>query len=437
MSFIAMFFMRSFSIKFSIEILFYFVFKFILPFCCFYCKISSIFILLQSECFLSQNKTELNDMAVECLFKILEKMDFHDLLEMAQTSHYFKILARDVFRRKLSSKTVSIVAEFTKGPRQPIRESSSLIAFENYENTELLFRNFGTEIKRIELKFRYVEPKQRSQIHQLIEKYCSRSLLSLTLNIVDKNTLEHFTVPFERVENVTIACELTPAKNDLRLNQIFPKLRRLNLNNINLHDSDVLNITFPHLQHVWLTISILSDIYSPIVDLFTRNPQIRDLTLIYCNSFDYIKLASEHLPNLESLQLNLEILGDDYTGPKIYFNNVKTVKMIWGEFDFTDAIGFDQLESLDLRCNNCVRFVTQFTNLTKLQLVQEEIEENDFLRLCGELPNLNELTITSLSNIDEQTILQLVNGCKNLRKLNVRLNYDDFFDAQNKRFSDN
>lgn len=376
-------------------------------------------------------------MSVECMLQILENLEYRDLLAMSRTNHYFGILARDVFRRKLSSKTIEIVAPFTKGIQHPIYETSSSIMLENLQLVRLSLRIFGAEIKKIQLRFYSLDPEQRREIHHLINKYCSDSLTSLILNKCDEDTLAYFAIPLEKVESITIDGELKSVSEGLKFNEIFPALRRLSMNDVNI-DSEVLNIEFQHLTHFTLTISFLNDIYKQIEVFIKRNSQIKDLTLIYCNSFDYIKLASEHLPNLERLQMNLGILGSEYTGSKIHFDSVKSLEMNWGEYDFTDILEFSQLESLELTCagEEGTKFATQFNNLRKLELIQRELEKDDVLKLSN-LSNLKELTISSLSEIQEDTIWQLINRMEKLEKFKLKLSYGDHFDALNYQFGDN
>lgn len=353
---------------------------------------------------------------------------------MAQTNQYFEILSRGVFRRMMSSKTIEIMVPFTKGLGHPIPESDSHITLENYEYIEKTLQIFGHEIKKIDLKFQSSAPDQQNVIHQLIEKCCSKTLISLA----STNSLTYFTVPFEKVKNVTFVGALKSTGNGLKLNQIFPKLCRLDVHSIDLHDCEVLDIEFPQLTRFTLTIPLLNDIYSNIEKFIKKNSQIRYLTFIHCNSFNYIKLINEHLPNLETLQLNLDILSEEYTGPKIHFDRVKNLKMNWGQYDFSGVVEFDQLlESLELTCDGVegINFATKFENLTRLQLVVREIDDDDILKLSQKLKNLTELTISSLSEIDENTIFQLVEQSKRLENFKLSLSYVDHFKALINRFS--
>lgn len=361
-------------------------------------------------------------------------LEYEDLLNMAQTNLYFEELARDIFRRKKSPKTIEI-APFVS--YIPFREMRFSIPLQNYELVQKSLKSFGHEIRKIDLRSNLITPIQRHQIHRLMEQYCSQSLTSLFLNVCDERTFDYFQFPLEKVENLTIGGELKSAKNGLKLNQIFPGLRQLSIFGIitNIQDSDLLNITFPHLISFMVSLSFSSSFYLHIADFIKLNSQIQDLTIEFCDSFDYIKLASEHLPNLDRLDFSLQILQEIYTGPKIYFDSVKTVKMIWGEFDFTDAIGFNQLESLEIKCVNCVNFVTQFSNLTHLHLDQDGLGNNDILHIRKNLTNLKELIIWSLSNFDERTIIKLVNGNEKLEKLKMILRNTDYFEALNNQFS--
>lgn len=368
------------------------------------------------------------------MLKIFEKLEYHALLEIAQTNHYFDVLARDVFRRKLSSKLIKIATPFTKGLLHPIPETRSQITLESYKYFVQSFHFFGAYIKNLELSFNPFEnyaliPEERRRIHQFVEKYTAKSLISLILKGCDKNTFTYFRIPFENVESLTITGELNSIENGLKLNETFPRLRQLNLNDIEIRDSEVLNITFPYCIQFSLTISFLNDIYSTVEEFFKLNSKIEDLTFYYLNSYDYIKLASESLPHLERLQLNLGILSEEYSGARIHFDSIKTLKMDWGFYDFSDVMSFDQLESLELKCADCVDFAIQFTNLTQFHLIQREIEDADILKIGENLTKLKELSISSLSDVDERTIFELVERGNKLQKFNLKLYYENHFDA--------
>lgn len=394
-------------------------------------------------------------MTVDLLLIILEHLTFLDLLDVAQTSKYFAFLSSYVFRQKLAHKTIEI-GSFNKGITELLEldigselesaevgtkakaETKTTIVLENYDLVLSTFQTFGADIKNLKIDFRAMAPEIRHQIYQLITRYCSDTLKSLYLNQCDENTLSNFVVPMTGLEVLTMTSVLGSSKNSFQLNEIFPNLVQLNLQDVNILDSNVLDVNMPRLTQFSVTVSIIHvEIYEIIETFIKRNAQIRDLSLNYINSFNYLKLASGHLKDLERLQLNLAILTEDYTGPKIHFGNVKHLKMNWGSFDFSDVLSFNELESLDLTGDGseCSEFAGQFgSHLTELHLGQRDIEQQDSLSLVEKLPKLEELFISSASDFEEEDIFQVIEASHNLQKFTLKFHYGDFYDALRKRF---
>lgn len=222
-----------------------------------------------------------------------------------------------------SSKSIEIVLPYTEDSWHSIVEIRSGLTFESYDLIEQTFEIFGNLIKNIELRKYSAEDddwytdyyddyhtEQHRKIYQLIYKYCSESLIALKLNQCDENTLTYFTIPLEKVENVTISGELKSADEGLKLNQIFPRLQRLTLELIEqIYDSGVLDVTFPHLTHFSVLFWYSNDIPLYIDEFFKRNSQIQDLVLLQLLSCDIVESASEHLPNLKFLNFKFNRLN--------------------------------------------------------------------------------------------------------------------------------
>lgn len=382
-------------------------------------------------------ESELTSMSVECVLMVLEELNFHDLLDIAQTNQYLSILAADVFRRKLSSKTIEIVEPFAKGSLDQVRESSTQITLENFELVQLTFRIFGSEIRKFEFGFRKIAFELRRKIHKLINTHCAESLDSVFLNKCDADSLGNFMMPLKNVHHLTVKGELKSVKRALKMNEIFPNLQQLDLHDVNILDAEVLDVTFPQLTHLKVTISFLYDIYSYVEKIIKRNPQIQDLSLIYCNSFDYIRMASENLKNLGSLELNLELLSEEYDGPKIHFESVRQLKMNWGRFDFTDVLSFSELQSIHLSCygGEGIEFAAQFPELTEFHLNQQELEGEDVLKLSDKLPNLKSLSISSPSEIDDEIIFKLIENSQKMEQLQLTTSSEQVYKALNGKFA--
>lgn len=332
-------------------------------------------------------------MNVDCLLMILETMNFSELVNMSQANNHFAILADNVFKRRFAEKTIKLVGPFSKDSSNGLTETSDEITFQNYNLALAVLLKFGRRIKHLDINYKHISTDQRQEINELINRQSFQSLVSLALRKLDDTVLQKFQYPFANVQNVTITGELRTSNNASKLRELFPAVRRLNLTDLNVHDVNILDVELPQLKHLTVEIPILSDMSEAIEKLEKRNPQITELTMYYCTSFDYLQMASQNLPNLESLKVNLEILGDEYSGGKIHFPNVKKLATNWGEFDFTKVIKFDELNELDLTCEACegAKFAAQSKNLNHLHLSQHSLKETEV--------NLSELSIDHMTNV--------------------------------------
>lgn len=363
-------------------------------------------------------------------------MNFHELLKMAQTNKHFSVLADNIFKRKFTGKSIKIVGPFLKDTNTGLHESDDEIIFENYSLAVTALRKFGHRIKHLNINYQHISNDQRHEISTLIAEQSSNSLISITLQKLNENVLQNFRKPFKSVENLTVTGELKMSGDSLKLNELFPAIRRFNLKDVNVFDVDVLDVEFPKLEHLTVEIPILSDMTEAIEKLEKRNPHIKELNMYYCTSFDYLKMASENLPNLESLQVNLEILGDEYNGTKIHFPNVKKLATNWGEYDFTKIFLFEELSELDISCEACegAKFAAQSKHLNHLHIAQHSLKDTEILELNEKLPNLSELSIDNMTNVRDRTIFELVDGNKKLKKFHLGLSDDALCDTLTQHF---
>lgn len=104
----------------------------------------------------------------------------------------------------------------------------------------------------------------------------------------------------------------------MKLNEIFPGLRRLTLDSIRVSDPSIFDTKFRHLKHVKIRFSPPLDGEAPslnesteddslkvtkiaIQNLFEKNPQIKDVVLVHCTK-DYVRMVEKMLPTLDTLQ---------------------------------------------------------------------------------------------------------------------------------------
>lgn len=318
----------------------------------------------------------------------------------------------------------------------------------------VVLQKFGHLIKNIEINYDDIDMDQSNEISELLAEHCSNSLISMELIQWDKSALKIFKIPFTSVQNLTIHGDLklkssafyNPfSKKAMKLNKMFPELRQLNLNHMFVSMPSVLGVKFPALE----TVSIIffpQPFNEPRVDYFTKtkpameslfanNPHIRRLSLSNCNSFDYLKIASNHLLNLEQIDVDFVPLKEHDFEMKIAFPNVKKLQVKMSKrIDFFKTSSFGQLKELNLlrSGSKCNSLPLENLSLTNLTIHGFSLQYGKLLEFNEKTPNLEELLIASESKIDANSIVEYLKGNQNLKKLTFSSSDQILFDVLSK-----
>lgn len=357
------------------------------------------------------------------------------MIQVAQTCKHFSHLAANVFRWQYADKLFEIGNCYEESG-DTITTTRSQVLVKNLEAAASLLRLFGHLIKRLGIAFDYIDLNNRKVISEHIEKYCSESLIEIHLNGFDENVMPIFENPFQNIEIVTITGHLALPNGNLvfpamRMNELFPKLRRLSVSNVDVYDPRVLAMVFPKIEIFEISLMRAYADQSPLVsmanfkmavrNLFKRNSHIKSVTFNECDSLKYLNLASEFLLNLEELNARFVAL-DNYNGETIHFPNVKTFFFVsWHSLDISSKVSFDQIEELSMEClaRECVAFIVQNQNVRKLDLVTNALSRDDLLEIGEKLPNLTDLTLKSDSGITAGSIIEFISMSKNLERMKV------------------
>lgn len=369
----------------------------------------------------------LDDVVVDCQLLIIEELDIPSLITIAQINSYYKDLAMNVFQRKHAHKILKIACGLRRST-EIISESSGHITIKSYGLTLMVFRTFGSIIKKLELALHTTELNQRKVIHEHISEYCSDSLLSIQLNNVVEDELEEFSTPLKKVENVTISRELNTNDGKFTIAKVFPGVRRLSLEHITAFDGFMLYVTIPTLEEVQIVLPFSEGFLTSMQMFFEKNPQIRSLTLSYHNSIHCLEIASKWLKYLE--ELNIDFSQQSHVpDAEIHFGNVKKLTAIADRKNYFDIITFDHLEELDLTCHSseCTGFAMKNQNVSKLTITAQSISGEQILKIGKLLGNLTELSIENKYAIKAETIIRLTGEIKHLNKLKLNLPGDTMY----------
>lgn len=129
----------------------------------------------------------------------------------------------------------------------------------------------------------------------------------------EDDVCQKFPIPDERVEALTLHGYLDSSKFiDLKLNELFPRLQKLILDSFKVSDKFVLDMHFPHLEYLKMrfpsarfsefkSIDEFEGTKPALTKFLKRNPQIKDVEMIYCPS-DYFLIVNTILTNIHSLK---------------------------------------------------------------------------------------------------------------------------------------
>lgn len=317
-----------------------------------------------------------------------------------------------------------------------VHETAEIFQADNLVSA--LFQIFGQHIQKLELDYNQLNYGDRKEIHKLIRKYCGDSLKSLHLVRWDSNILQSLNM-FKMVENLTLSGNEKISRGYFnmdflytkkKLNETFPKLRQLTLDYVIETDS-MFDMEFPQLEQVKITSSwpqideeYLSNTKQALKSLFLKNAQILSLNYVHCNSLDMLEIASNHLPNLKTLQVNVFQLKDEYTGEIIRFANVKNAYLWWqSDVKLSHFLSFDQLEELYMTCSadECVSFIEQNKNVRKIFIAGDSLKNEHILEIGEEIKQLEELFIATTAEIDTYTITEYYKINEKLRKFRLEI----------------
>lgn len=377
-------------------------------------------------------KTQFTDLNEDCLFLILERLDLGDSLSAAQINGEISTVAADVFRYKYShfevmlsndipfsdklektlngqeidTTTIERISKnqsYRVDKKRYVKVMSShvyRIYFDDFHAILNTFKHFGHEIKKVKSTITTLS-WQTKLIAYLIDEYSSESLVEINLGDQPNKLLNHIKKPLVKVESVIFDYSNfqfdTP---NVRFIELFPGVRRLNLDYLNNHGLSYLDCHMPQLEHVSLEGREI-----PIPGVIAKNPQIR--------SFESCAAKPEFLRELNTLLPQLETLILKYleqTGESVRFENVTTFEIRSTYASSPPGLNFPRLENLKIsgtrvRFGEYLAFFNEHKHLSHLHMELIELNHSDLHLLTANLTDLMELTFECAADTD--TIIKL------------------------------
>ena len=359
----------------------------------------------------------------DCVFLILERLEFVDLLNMAEINDQFSMLAAVVFRRKFSYLEILYEKDYSNSES---KASKAQIKIKDSELISNAFKHFGHSIKKFtSIIYDSIKPLQAKLIGQLISNYSSESLTDIEIGYHSAILLEYITKPLINVKYVLFEGNLMNSNaQTIRAKELFPAVRHLNF--FSLSDSGLAYFDYhaPNLEQLSIY-GFPSRRDSPFPGVITKNPQIRCIDLD-TDEPDFVRRMNAQLPQLEILTLARFTLQHE----SIRFENVTTFRT--GSFGSSPKnLLFPRLEKLAIDMKNYnsqkfhefLTFLNEHNHLSHLYLYVYKVDDfTEFQKLTANLTNLVEITLMNdqreTDSVSSEIIVDFLRSHDKMQKLN-------------------
>lgn len=373
-----------------------------------------------------KHRTKLTDyLNYDVLFLIFINLELSDLITLSKMSQPIALSAASAFHHTYKSYTVNLVR-----PEFDIRYSPSPIVLQPHKKVVSFFgidtfvaflEQFGHVIFGIKIN-ENLDRTQCVDMSRLINTHCSESLIHLDFDGIHFSTFEYFTQPFNKLESLALSVgSRSFDASILPMNQLFPKLRKLDFHFCENISYSFIDYKFAHLEH--LSLLDFSNTYKPqsgVEELIKKNPHIRSIKL---NGYpgSYVQVIKQVLPHIESLDLQYMDVGNEtFELDHLKHLQIHDIRPVCDE-----KLSFPRLKSLILpnpsrNFEGWIHFCRNHNHLSRLHIAEivGYISE-DLDKLTEELPNLIEMTIHGDTVINLRTISRLIESHQSLMKMNI------------------
>lgn len=381
------------------------------------------------------NETQIFELNEDCRFAF-ERLNATTLLAVAQINEYFRGLAANFFKRKYDDKVVEIRSQYDDQKRD-IAEYRENLIIERLDVIEKLFKSFGEVISRATLNTGNTFQDKFIERVVKIVSHNSEGLNIFKLYCIDRLLLEYVDEPFRNVEHLILTNRFQNLRSKtLKLNDIFPNLRKLHLKEAHIKNALSLIVPFKHLEQLDVQFGLNYDIPA-VGDLIEKNPQLRKLGMNAC-SIEFLEFLSVNAPNLDYLTFGLTKPTPSELNTVIHFKSVKHLSLGTDYNAFPKNVTFDQLEELQLTgtgsaTNLWMNFIKKHVKLNKVE-VEWFVLNSQLESLIGNVPNVIEAHFGINTDVQNETIVAFLEGNDQLKRL--ELNYRESAKEASKKFDD-
>lgn len=392
--------------------------------------------------------TGINDLKSNCIERIFKYLDPSDLLNLADSTKLLREHAILTFMDKYAGNQVYFHSIRPSRHGWIRIDSEKRIAVDSLASCLRLLRCFGNIITDLKISFVDAAPTHCYRLNRYLNKYCSKSLINISLDSAAKNCLKQMIGnldPLSNVEGLKFQrCDFDSSLNGL--NNSFPQLKTLELLGWNEGFGSSIGQHFPCLEN--LTFDVVSyGLRQPITCLLRLNPQLQHLTLRNCNA-TFLQNVSKYLQLIESLEVCWAGDSSNIKCDRFYCHNVR--RLTFGfEHGATEIpnipLGFDRLEELtvddsedtyseefylsgyhgamDFDCtlsDHFLKFIAEQPYLNRLKMISHKIPKLDKMKLASVASSLEEVDLSS-SEFSVEEVISFLSECKSLKQFHFKL----------------
>lgn len=374
---------------------------------------------------LLENKTELVGLDPQYRLLVLDSLNLSTILSFHVHDDYYSQIAEDVFKRKYSHKIIKIVDPVLIGLDE-IPEEDDTVHIKQFGEILRVLKIFGHLITRLWIEYNQYRAfgVDMAPIVKYVNLYCANTLIEFNV-VMNSDYTEFFdemTKSFEHVEQLSISGRFNKlTSSTLSFVEMFPSVRSLSLDYVQVLDKNGLDLKFLNLTHLNVEIDNSRFTSEDIENILRANPKIQRLELGR-GDLAILKVASEVLHDLESLEL-MNFFGGHYSdddNERIVFENVKYFSVdgnIPEIVDFKNLTEF-YLTSFLLSDGEWIDFVAQNTNLLKLSVNKCQINNSQLQRLTEMELNLVKISLFLNFSVEDKTIASFVRKSGHMKKIN-------------------
>lgn len=331
-----------------------------------------------------------------------------NLINVSRTNCLFYNLASNIFERKFSRKTFKIQAPSLK-KRLKIHVGND-VTLTDIDSIVKVLTTFGRLIRVLKIRYERFPLEDAKEITRKVNEFCADHLTHLGVSGITWRMWPLMKRPFINVQDVAFSKKFETS-DTANLNGIFPNLHKLILLDTIFKKPNLLERQFSHLEHLYVGISTPEQSIANAVDkLIKSNPNVRQLSVRH-NARKFLEQLNGRLQQIEMLELLWP--QDEYNiSEQIQLNNVTKLLIKSNALSMPERISFPKLEEVECLCNpelsdQCVGFLKENSIVKKLNITSETTNDQ-FYKLAGALPHLQEVSIVCAGNVRAGGVVELL-----------------------------